>query len=148
MKRRANSALPGFVLVLAAFGNFVFDVQRVGAIQLLDPTSLTKYIDPLPNPLSNVLSPVGTLEGATFYQVEMTQFVQQLHSQIPATTVWGYNGTYPGPTFEVRRGDSDLRRMHRGSSSGPATARSPHADQIRGSPAQSAGQRSISRWNA
>src|SRR3990170_201273 len=92
-------------LILVALCDIADDSRNVAATELLDPTSLTKYIDPLPNPLNNVLSPVGTLEGATFYQVEMTQFSQQLHSQIPATTVWGYNGTYPGPTFEVRRGE-------------------------------------------
>src|SRR3990172_2920156 len=92
-------------LVAAAVICVVCTGGTAQALSLLDPTSLTKYIDPLPNPLSNVLSPVGTLDGATFYHVEMTQFSQQLHSQIPATTVWGYNGTYPGPTFEVRRGE-------------------------------------------
>ena len=104
MKPRSQSALPGlvFILILAALNVIAFDLQRVAAIQLLDPTTLTKYIDPLPNPLGNVLSPVGTLDGATFYQVEMTQFSQQLHSQIPATTVWGYNGTYPGAVENVR----------------------------------------------
>jgi spore coat protein A len=105
MSPRALSALQGFILIVTSSMHFAFDVQRAGAIQLLDPMSLTKYIDPLPNPLGNVLSPVGTLNGATFYQVQMTQFSQQLHSQIPATTVWGYNGTYPGPTFEVQRGE-------------------------------------------
>jgi spore coat protein A len=34
----------------------------------------------------------------------MTQFRQQLHRNLPPTTLWGYNGMYPGPTFEVRRG--------------------------------------------
>jgi spore coat protein A len=34
----------------------------------------------------------------------MTQFKQKLHSQLPPTTLWGYNGTYPGPTFETRTG--------------------------------------------
>jgi spore coat protein A, manganese oxidase len=105
MKLRKKSALVGLAVVLAALSTMSADVQRVGAIQLLDPTLLTKYVDPLPNPLSNVVSPAGTVGGATFYQLEMTQFSQQLHSQIPATTVWGYNGTYPGPTFEVRRGE-------------------------------------------
>ena len=71
---------------------------------LLDPLSLTKYIDPLPNPLDNVISPVGTLDGMDLYEVSMTQFSQQLHSELPPTTVWGYNGTYPGPTFDVQRG--------------------------------------------
>jgi spore coat protein A, manganese oxidase len=105
MKLRLRPQMPGLGVILAALMVIAFNGQRVGAIQLLDPTTLTKYIDPLPNPLANVLSPVGTLDGATFYQVEMTQFTQQLHSEIPATTVWGYNGTYPGPTFEVQRGE-------------------------------------------
>jgi spore coat protein A len=34
----------------------------------------------------------------------MSQFKQQLHRQLPPTTVWGYNGTYPGPTIEARKG--------------------------------------------
>jgi spore coat protein A len=92
-------------LVAAAVICVVCTGGTAQALTLLDPLTLTKFVDPLPNPLGNVLSPVGTLDGATFYQVEMTQFTQQLHSQIPATTVWGYNGTFPGPTFEVRRGE-------------------------------------------
>src|SRR3989304_1849318 len=99
MKLRMNPWLYGFGLVLAALCNFAVDARRVDAIQLLDPTSLTKYLDPVPNPLGNVLSPVGTLGGATFYEVEMTQFSQQLHSQIPATTVWGKKGPFLGPSL-------------------------------------------------
>src|SRR3990170_7507591 len=92
-------------LVAAAVICVVCTGGTAQALTLLDPLTLTKFVDPLPNQLGNVLSPDGTLDGATFYQVEMTQFTQQLHSQIPATTVWGYNGTFPGPTFEVRRGE-------------------------------------------
>jgi spore coat protein A len=33
----------------------------------------------------------------------MEQVKQKLHRDLPPTTVWGYNGMYPGPTFEVRR---------------------------------------------
>ncbi|MEZ6073897.1 MAG: multicopper oxidase domain-containing protein [Pirellulales bacterium] len=62
---------------------------------------MTKYIDPLPNPLSNIIAPSGTLDRYDFYEVSMTQFSQQLHSELPPTTLWGYNGTYPGPTFDV-----------------------------------------------
>jgi spore coat protein A len=32
----------------------------------------------------------------------MTQERQQLHRDLPATDVWTYNGTYPGPTIEAR----------------------------------------------
>jgi spore coat protein A len=34
----------------------------------------------------------------------MTQFQQKLHQSLPATTLWGYNGSYPGPTIETRKG--------------------------------------------
>jgi spore coat protein A, manganese oxidase len=34
----------------------------------------------------------------------MSQFAQQLHRDLPnQTIVWGYNHSYPGPTFEARR---------------------------------------------
>jgi len=68
---------------------------------LLDPSTLTKYLDPLPLPA--VLSPVGMLGSEIYYEVTMSEFQQQLHSELSPTTVWGYNGTYPGPTFEAMR---------------------------------------------
>jgi len=64
--------------------------------------SLRKFEDELPLPTP--LSPSGTLKGVPLYDVKMTQFKQKLHRNLPPTTLWGYNGTYPGPTFEVRRG--------------------------------------------
>jgi spore coat protein A len=66
----------------------------------LEPRILTKYLDPLPIP--SVMQP--TNPGATSYEVSMTEFKQQLHSELPPTTVWGYNGSYPGPTFEATKG--------------------------------------------
>src|SRR3972149_6824290 len=68
---------------------------------LLDPSTLTKYSDPLPIPA--VLAPVGMLGSEIYYEVTMSECQQQLHSELSPTTVWGYNGTYPGPTFEARR---------------------------------------------
>jgi spore coat protein A, manganese oxidase len=35
----------------------------------------------------------------------MVQFAQSLHPELPATTLWGYEGTVPGPTIEVRRNE-------------------------------------------
>ncbi|HWQ31733.1 MAG TPA: multicopper oxidase [Blastocatellia bacterium] len=61
----------------------------------LNPRSLTKYLDPLPKP--------AKLTGP-FHQVAITEFQQKLHSQLAPTTLWGYNGTYPGPTIEAVRG--------------------------------------------
>jgi spore coat protein A, manganese oxidase len=61
--------------------------------------SLKKFVDSLPIP--SVLRPVGHIGSAPYYEVTMQQVKQQLHRDLPPTTVWGYNGMYPGPTFEV-----------------------------------------------
>jgi spore coat protein A len=66
------------------------------------PGSLDRYIDPLPIPKR--LEPHGTHKGAPQYRVRMQEFKQQLHSQLPPTKLWGYEGHYPGPTFEVHQG--------------------------------------------
>jgi spore coat protein A len=34
----------------------------------------------------------------------MLEFKQQMHSQLPPTRLWGYEGQYPGPTIEALRG--------------------------------------------
>ena len=69
---------------------------------LLDPVSHTKFNNPLPRP--SVLQP--TVAGGNDYNVSMTQFTQHLGLYDPSgaplmTTVWGYNGSYPGPTIEA-----------------------------------------------
>src|SRR5262245_4936961 len=65
-------------------------------------SGLAKFVDPLPIPAS--ISPISTLDGMPFFRVVMRQFKQKLHRNLPPTTLWGYNGLYPGPTFEARRG--------------------------------------------
>ncbi len=69
----------------------------------LDPRVLAKYVDSVPVP--GVMPPVA----ANYYEVGMYQIQQQLHSQLPPTTVWAYGTSaatagYPGATFEVTRG--------------------------------------------
>lgn len=76
------------------------------AQSVLDVSTLTKYIDALPNPNQAILAPTGTLDGVPLYQIEINQFTQQLHSELSATTLWGYNGQFPGPTLEVDRGET------------------------------------------
>lgn len=70
--------------------------------QVLDVSTLTKYIDPLPLP--TVLSPSGMMDGVPLYEVSIEEFAQQLHGELPPTTLWGYQGSYPGPTIEAVRG--------------------------------------------
>ena len=61
---------------------------------------LTRYVDPLPLP--PIVRSTGGL-GETI-ELEMVQFQQKVHRDLPPTTVWGYNGSWPGPTIEVQSG--------------------------------------------
>ena len=66
------------------------------------PAAIERYLDPLP--ILRTLAPVETRGKTIRYRVRMVQFQKQLHSQLPPTTVWGYEGEYPGPVFEAERG--------------------------------------------
>jgi spore coat protein A, manganese oxidase len=63
--------------------------------------SLRKYVIPLSTP--PVAQPTSIVDGVARYRVEMKQFKQQVHPDLPPTTLWGYDGTWPGPTIEARR---------------------------------------------
>jgi spore coat protein A len=60
---------------------------------------LESFIDPLPIP--PVLRP--PLDVRKPLSMRMSQFRQKVHRDLPPTMVWGYEGTWPGPTIEVRR---------------------------------------------
>jgi len=69
----------------------------------LDPGVIPKFVDPLPIPA--ILKPTGNSKNAASYKVTMSEFQQQLlPAGFPATTVWGYEGSFPGPTIEARKG--------------------------------------------
>ncbi|MGH9617143.1 MAG: multicopper oxidase family protein [Acidobacteriaceae bacterium] len=75
---------------------------RVAQSTYRTPASLDRFIDPLPIPKR--LMPVRERKGRTQYRVRMMEFRQQMHSQLPPTRLWGYEGQYPGPTIEAMRG--------------------------------------------
>lgn len=103
----AGATLAGGELLLTWKGQGV-----VSAVAGSSPT-LAKFVDALPIP---DLMPQA---APNYYQVAMTQFRQKLHRDLPATTLWGYGGTFPGRTFDVRRGtpitvrwDNNLPTQH------------------------------------
>src|SRR5262249_19725192 len=59
--------------------------------------TLTPYVDLLPVP------PV--IKSATT-EIQMREFRHKAHRDLPPTSMWGYNGMWPGPTIEVRRGQA------------------------------------------
>jgi spore coat protein A len=61
---------------------------------------LCPFVDALPLPA--VAQPVsGSPGAAATYEIDIVQTEQQLHRDLPPTTVWGYEGSYPGPTIEA-----------------------------------------------
>ena len=70
------------------------------------PVVLTPYVDPLPIPgAANPIS--GSAGGTATYTIAMREFQQQMHAELPPTTVWGYDDgvaapATPGPVIEAR----------------------------------------------
>ena len=71
---------------------------------LLNPALQPKFVNPLPVPA------LLDVRGGGTHTLTVTQFQQQLGLVDPVTlqplntTVWGYNGTYPGPTILAQSG--------------------------------------------
>jgi FtsP/CotA-like multicopper oxidase with cupredoxin domain len=64
---------------------------------------LAKFVDPLRLP--PVLRPTQTDSASNgTLRVSMRPAYIQLHSALPPTEMWTYDGSAPGPTIEVRRG--------------------------------------------
>ncbi|MCM3586739.1 multicopper oxidase [Mesobacillus maritimus] len=65
---------------------------------------LEKFVDPLP--IIKKAKPIRRdRDGASYYEVSMEPFTQKLHRDLQPTPLWGYNRQFPGPTFDVNRGE-------------------------------------------
>jgi FtsP/CotA-like multicopper oxidase with cupredoxin domain len=62
---------------------------------------LTPFKDPLRLP--PILRPNEVRDDWALLTIHLRVAKQRLHSELPATTAWGYEGCLPGPTIEVRR---------------------------------------------
>jgi spore coat protein A, manganese oxidase len=83
--------------------------------QVRSGVNLTRYVDPLPIP--SVIRAADKLGEAI--DVVMREFRQKVHRDLPPTTLWGYNGSWPGPTIEAQIGQpmrinwgSELPKTH------------------------------------
>jgi FtsP/CotA-like multicopper oxidase with cupredoxin domain len=46
------------------------------------------------------------------YELHVKEAKQKFHPSIPPTTVWGFDGQFPGPTFKARYGQPNLVRFY------------------------------------
>ena len=104
MMQLRRTRLPLAISVLGAALLLVFGGAGIASAQTeLDARTLTKYLDPLPIP--GVMPSVAP----NYYEIGMYETTQQLHSELPPTTVWGYGtsqatASYPGATIVAMRG--------------------------------------------
>jgi spore coat protein A len=75
----------------------------------LSPSSLAPFVDPLPIP--EVARPQGLQpdpmrpgQDLPYYRIAMREMLVKLHRDLPATRLWTYGGSSPGPTIEARSG--------------------------------------------
>ena len=47
-----------------------------------------------------------------FYDIHQFEAQHSFHSDLPLNNIWGFNGTFPGPTFHARYGEPILVRRH------------------------------------
>ncbi|MGI6685209.1 MAG: multicopper oxidase family protein [Bacillota bacterium] len=71
-----------------------------------DPSTFPKFVDALPIP--PVARPSESWcdnrgQSKYLYNITMKQVRHRFHKMFPLTTIWGYNGTSPGPTIEVEK---------------------------------------------
>ena len=76
----------------------------------LDPNSLTPWVDALPIPAIAKSSEMRPAPGngaskVPYYRVAMRAFETKVHRDMKPTRMWGFGGTFPGPTFDLKSGE-------------------------------------------
>jgi spore coat protein A len=79
----------------------------------LDPNSLTPFVDRLPlgeriRSEATRPSPSNPSAQIPFYRLPMRELRAKLHRDLPATRLWTFGNTFPGPLFETRTGQGLL----------------------------------------
>jgi spore coat protein A len=101
-RRLLHSGLYTAAGVTFSKGLPVFGQAMASPTPVRSGIKLTRYVDPL------FIPPVirSSSQPGEIVEIEMLQFQQKVHRDLPPTTVWGYNGSWPGPTIEAQRGQT------------------------------------------
>jgi spore coat protein A, manganese oxidase len=89
------------------FGDSDFgDAERILVSQAPTPRPFTTALPTLPT-----LKPTGRRNGQDLYELTQRAASREILPGLK-TTVWGYEGTFPGPTIEARRGAPIVVRIN------------------------------------
>lgn len=97
-------------LLLTETGSAMAHMEAAMSDAVLGPGELTPFVDALPLP--PVAKSTGTRanperkdEQIPYYRIAMREMHVKVHRDLPATRVWGFNDSSPGPVFETRSGE-------------------------------------------
>lgn len=93
-----------------AFRKTAFSDAQGPVPLVLDPDKLPRYVDPLPIPeiarsIGVHVSPDDHAVRLPYYRIAMREIETKIHRDLPATRMWGFGSSSPGPTFETRSGE-------------------------------------------
>jgi FtsP/CotA-like multicopper oxidase with cupredoxin domain len=77
--------------------------ERIALLTSSSEYGLTKFLDPLHIP-PVITAPADKSQKSV--KITTRPVSVKLHSQLSSTPMWAYNGSFPGPTIEVRSGHS------------------------------------------
>lgn len=77
--------------------------KRDGVTNPAEPNTIKKFVDSLPIPKKLAPNYHSEDKKQPFYSIKMFETNHLFHKDFPYTKIWGYNGTYPGPTIEANK---------------------------------------------
>ncbi|MFE9258166.1 multicopper oxidase family protein [Streptomyces sp. NPDC006879] len=107
-RRAAFKAGIGLTTAIGGAGLLVPALEGVAAASDLDPNSIEKFQVAMPRP--KVLRPTFSTGLASYYTVTMREVAREIVPGKP-TTVWTYNGQFPGPVIRARSGERVVVRQ-------------------------------------
>ena len=66
-----------------------------------EPATIPKFVDVLPKPITAKPKYSSGHPKKEYYELQMMEAEHCFHRDFPKSTIWGYNGIYPGPTIEA-----------------------------------------------
>ncbi|GLC87005.1 multicopper oxidase family protein [Lysinibacillus piscis] len=68
-----------------------------------EPATIPKFVDELPKPVVAKPKYNRSYQRNEYYELQMLEAEHCFHKDFPPSTIWGYNGLYPGPTIEATK---------------------------------------------
>jgi spore coat protein A len=100
-----KSGLMGVALTATSMRGFIRPAPKFSPT--LDSDTLARFVDALPIPRiarggGRRTAPTGAV--VPFHRIEMRPCEIQLHRDLKPTRMWGYDSSFPGPTFDTKSG--------------------------------------------